>query len=326
MNAYIMATGSYLPDRVLTNFDLEQMVDTSDEWIVQRTGVRERHIASKDELTSDLAYKAADDALNKIGMSPSEIELIIVATVFPDKLLPSTALFVQDKLGATNAFCFDINAACSGFMYSLGVANAYIKSGIVKNALVIGSEEMSKVIDWTDRTTCVIFGDGAACAILGATEDEQRGILSIRLGSDGSYHHLMHIPALGSAEPCSEEAIRKKDIYVKMRGNETFKLAVRYLVNVSKETLADVGMGFEDVDWFIPHQANVRIMEGFARRIGVPVEKVIMTIDRHGNTAGASIPLALDDAVESGRVKRGDIVVLNSFGASLTWSASVIRW
>lgn len=324
MRAKITATGSYLPERILTNFDLEKMVDTSDEWIRQRTGIEVRHIA-EDESTSDLAAKAADDILKNSSLDASDVELIIVATVTPDQPLPATALFVQEKIGANNAFAFDINAACSGFIYALSVADAYIRAGMVKNAIVIGAETLSKITDWTDRSTCVIFGDGAAGVLLEATEDES-GILSIVLHSDGRYTDLMRVPAPGSREPCSEEAIKNRDIYIKMKGNETFKMAVRNIASVSKEALDIADMDFSNVDWMISHQANKRIIDSVAKRVGLEDGRAIVTIDKHANTAAASIPLALDWACKMGMIKKGDIVLLNSFGASLTWSASVVRW
>ncbi len=324
MRAKITATGSYLPEKILTNFDLEKMVDTSDEWIRQRTGIEVRHIA-EDESTSDLAAKAADDILKNSSLDAADVELIIVATVTPDQPLPATALFVQEKIGANNAFAFDINAACSGFIYALSVADAYIRAGMVKNAIVIGAETLSKITDWTDRSTCVIFGDGAAGVLLEATEDES-GILSIVLHSDGRYTDLMRVPAPGSREPCSEEAIKNRDIYIKMKGNETFKMAVRNIASVSKEALDIADMDFSNVDWMISHQANKRIIDSVAKRVGLEDGRAIVTIDKHANTAAASIPLALDWACKMGMIKKGDIVLLNSFGASLTWSASVVRW
>ncbi|AEA34177.1 beta-ketoacyl-ACP synthase III [Hippea maritima] len=326
MNAKIISTGAYLPKKILTNFDLEKMVDTSDEWITQRTGIKIRHIVEDGESTSDLAYKAALDALKGSDLSPSDIELIVVATVTPDQPLPATALFVQEKLGAYNAFGFDINAACSGFMYALSVANAYIKAGMVKNALVIGSEVLSKIVDWTDRTTCVLFGDGAACVLLEAVEDENKGIISMVMHSDGRYTDLMRVPAPGSAKPCSEEVIEGREIYIKMKGNETFKMAVRSIASVSKEALDLVNMDFNDVDLMVSHQANKRIIESVAKRAGIDEDRVIVTIDKHANTSAASIPLALDWAYKSGRIKEGDVILLNSFGASLTWAAGVVRW
>ena len=324
MRAKITATGAYLPEKVLTNFDLEKMVDTSDEWIRQRTGIELRHIA-ENQPTSELAANAAEDILANSSISASDVDLLLVATVTPDQPLPATALFVQEKIGAYNAFAFDMNAACSGFMYALSIANAYIVSGMVKNAIVIGAETMSKIIDWSDRSTCVIFGDGAAGVLLEPT-DKDEGVLSVVLHSDGRYTDLMRVPAPGSRIPCSKKVIDDRDIYVKMKGNETFKLALRNIVSVSKEALDLAKMDFSDVDWMVSHQANRRIIDGVAKRINLSEDRAVVTIDRHGNTAAASIPLALDWAVKTGKIKKGDIVLLNSFGASLTWSAAVVRW
>ncbi len=324
MRAKITATGAYLPEKVLTNFDLEKMVDTSDEWIRQRTGIELRHIA-ENQPTSELAANAAEDILANSSISASDVDLLLVATVTPDQPLPATALFVQEKIGAYNAFAFDMNAACSGFMYALSIANAYIVSGMVKNAIVIGAETMSKIIDWSDRSTCVIFGDGAAGVLLEPTEKDE-GVLSVVLHSDGRYSDLMRVPAPGSRIPCSKKVIDDRDIYVKMKGNETFKLALRNIVSVSKEALDLAKMDFSDVDWMVSHQANRRIIDGVAKRINLSEDRAVVTIDRHGNTAAASIPLALDWAVKTGKIKKGDVVLLNSFGASLTWSASVVRW
>ncbi len=324
MRAKITATGAYLPEKVLTNFDLEKMVDTSDEWIRQRTGIELRHIA-ENQPTSELAANAAEDILANSSISASDVDLLLVATVTPDQPLPATALFVQEKIGAYNAFAFDMNAACSGFMYALSIANAYIVSGMVKNAIVIGAETMSKIIDWSDRSTCVIFGDGAAGVLLEPTEKDE-GVLSVVLHSDGRYTDLMRVPAPGSRIPCSKKVIDDRDIYVKMKGNETFKLALRNIVSVSKEALDLAKMDFSDVDWMVSHQANRRIIDGVAKRINLSEDRAVVTIDRHGNTAAASIPLALDWAVKTGKIKKGDVVLLNSFGASLTWSASVVRW
>ncbi len=325
MRSKIISTGSYLPEKILTNKDLEKIVDTSDEWITQRTGIRVRHIADK-ETTSDLAYKAALEAIDSANVDPLEIDAIIVATVTPDMPLPATALFVQEKLGAKNAFAFDINAACSGFMYALSIADSYIKNNLAKKILVIGAEVLTNMIDWQDRSTCVIFGDGAACVLLDATENEDEGILSMKLHSDGKYTDLMIVEAPGSYKPCSKDVIDNRDIYVKMKGNETFKMAVRHIVEVSKEVLGDVNMEFSDVDLMISHQANRRIIESVGRRAGLPAEKVVISIDKHANTAAASIPLALDWAHKNGEIKKGDILLLNSFGASLTWSAGIIKW
>ena len=326
MRAKIVSTGSYLPETILTNQDLEKMVDTSDEWIKQRTGIEVRHIAKEGEVTSDLAYKAALDALNNADVDPMDIDAIIVATVTPDKPLPATALFVQEKLGAKNAFGFDINAACSGFMYALSIADGYIRTNLARKVLVIGAETLSRITDYKDRGTCVIFSDGAACVLLEAADDENSGLLGIKLRSDGHYADFMEVPAPGSYEPCSKGAIENRDIYIKMKGNETFKMSIRSILEVSRDVLDSLGMDFKDIDIMVSHQANKRIIEGVAKRAKLPDEKVVITIDKHANTAAASIPLALDWASKNGKIKKGDTVLLNSFGASLTWSAAVIRW
>jgi len=322
MLSKIVSVGSYLPEKIMTNFDLEKIVDTSDEWIVQRTGIKERRISEKP--TSYLAYMAAKNTIEGI-ISPEDIDVIIVATVTPDKILPATALFVQSLLKAKNAFCFDINAACSGFLYALSVGDSYIRSGSAKNVLVIGAEVLSKFVDWTDRSTCVIFGDGAAGVLLQPSDDES-GILDIVLHSDGDYTDLMQIPAGGSLSPCSKEAIDNHDIYIKMLGNQTFKMAVQHIASVSEEVIKRCNMNFSDIDLMVSHQANIRIIEGVAKRINLPLEKVQIALDIHGNTAAASIPLALDLAYKQGKIKKNSKILLNSFGASLTWGASVIVW
>ncbi|MGE4546138.1 MAG: beta-ketoacyl-ACP synthase III [Desulfurella sp.] len=322
MRSKIVSIGSYLPEKILTNLDLEKIVNTSDEWIVQRTGIKERHISDKP--TSYLAYMAAKKAIEGV-INPDEIDVIIVATVTPDKILPATALFVQSQLKAKNAFCFDINAACSGFLYALSVGDSYIRSNTAKNVLVIGAEVLSKFVDWTDRSTCVIFGDGAAAVLLQPSNDES-GIYDIVLHSDGDYTDLMQIPAGGSLSPCSKEAIDNHDIYIKMLGNQTFKMAVQSIAAVSEEALNRSNLSFNDIDLMVSHQANIRIIEGVAKRIHLPMDKVQIALDIHGNTAAASIPLALDLAYSQGKIKKNDRILLNSFGASLTWGACVIVW
>lgn len=325
MHGMITGVGMYVPKKVLTNKDLEKMVDTSDEWIVQRTGVKERHIV-EDECTSDLAVEASKQALKDAGISPEDIDAIIVATITPDTLMPATALFVQSKLGVKkNAFAFDINAACSGFIYALSCADAFISAGMVKNCLVIGAETLSKFTDWQDRTTCVLFGDGAGAVVMQAT-DTERGILGSVLHANGDYADLMIIPGGGSKSPCSQQALKNRECFIKMRGQETFKMAVKHLVSASKEALEKARMTLDDVDFVVCHQANLRILQSFARFAKVPQEKVPITVDIYGNTSGATIPLTLDFIKKKGLLKKGNIVLLNSFGASLTWAASVIRW
>jgi 3-oxoacyl-[acyl-carrier-protein] synthase-3 len=322
MRSKIVSIGSYLPEKIMTNLDLEKIVDTSDEWIVQRTGIKERHISDKP--TSYLAYMAAKKAIEGI-INSDEIDVIIVATVTPDKILPSTALFVQSQLKAKNAFCFDINAACSGFLYALSVGDSYIRSNTAKNVLVIGAEVLSKFVDWTDRSTCVIFGDGAAAVLLQPSNDES-GIYDIVLHSDGDYTDLMQIPAGGSLSPCSKETIDNHDIYIKMLGNQTFKMSVQSIAAVSEEALNRSNLSINDIDLMVSHQANIRIIESAAKRLHLPMDKVQIALDIHGNTAAASIPLALDLAYSQGKIKKNDKILLNSFGASLTWGACIIVW
>ncbi len=325
MHGMITGVGMYVPEKVLTNKDLEKMVDTSDEWIVQRTGVRERRIV-EDECTSDLAVEASKEALEEAGISPENIDAIIVATITPDTLMPATALHVQRKLGVKkDALAFDVNAACSGFIYALSCADAFISAGMVKNCLVIGAETLSRFTDWQDRTTCVLFGDGAGAVVLQAT-DTDRGILASVLHANGDYADLMVIPGGGAKNPCSHRTLKDRECFIKMKGQETFKMAVKHLVSVSKEALEKARMTFDDVDFVVCHQANLRILQSFARFARVPQEKVPVTLDIYGNTSGATIPLTLGFIREKGLLKEGNIVLLNSFGASLTWAASVIRW
>ncbi len=321
----IIATGSYVPERVLTNSDLEKIVETSDEWIVERTGIRERRIASEKQAASDLAYEASRAALKKAGLKARDIDLIIVATVSGDMPLPATACILQDKLEAKRAAAFDVNAACSGFIYGLAVANAFIKSGAYRRVLVAGTEILSKFTDWEDRSTCILFGDAAGVAILEANSEE-RGILCTNIHSDGSMWELLHTPGGGSRYPTSKETIKKKQHFIKMRGNETFKIAVRTLEGLVLETLEGNKLKASDIALLIPHQANLRIIQATAKRIGLPMEKVAVNLDRYGNTSAASIPLALDEAVRSGRVREGDFILLEAFGGGLTWASALIKW
>ncbi len=323
--AKIIATGSYVPEKVLTNFDLEKIVDTSDEWIVERTGIRERRIAGEKQAASDLAYEASRAALKSAGLRAKDIDLIIVATVSGDMPLPATACILQDRLDAKRAAAFDVNAACSGFIYGLAVANAFIRSGAYRRVLVAGTEILTKFTDWEDRSTCILFGDAAGVAILEANGDE-RGILCTKIHSDGSMWELLHTPGGGSRYPTSKDTIRKKQHFIKMRGNETFKIAVRTLESLVLETLEDNKLKASDLSLLIPHQANLRIIQATAKRIGLPMEKVAVNLDRYGNTSAASIPLALDEAVRSGRVREGDYVMLEAFGGGLTWASALIRW
>ncbi|MDF1526592.1 MAG: beta-ketoacyl-ACP synthase III [bacterium] len=322
----IAGTGSYLPEKVLTNFDLEKMIDTSADWIISRTGIRERHLASPEEATSDLATKAARAALEMAGVDPAELDLIIVATLTPDHYFPSTAGFVQRNLGAAKAAAFDLEAACTGFIYALTVGDLFIKTGTYQKVLVIGAEVLSKFLDWEDRDTCILFGDGAGAAVLVPGEDSERGIISTHLHSDGSMAELLYVPAGVSRMPISKEAIDQKLNTLKMRGHEVFKVAVTRLSEVVDEVMEANGLGEEDIDFLVPHQANLRIIQATARKLKLPMEKVIVTVDIHGNTSAASVPLALDAAVRSKRIKKGDMVLLEAFGGGLTWGAVLVRW
>ncbi|MEK7267201.1 MAG: beta-ketoacyl-ACP synthase III, partial [Nitrospirota bacterium] len=319
LRAKIIATGSYVPKRVLTNFDLEKMVDTSDEWIMERSGIRERRIADEKEAASDLAYEAAKAAFKKADIKPKDIELIIVATITGDMPTPATACHLQHKLGIKKAAAFDVNAACSGFLYGLSIADSFIKSGVYKRILLVGSEVLSRFTDWEDRTTCVIFGDGAGAVILEAT-DEDRGIVSTHIRSDGALWELLHMPGGGSINPPSKESLKKKMHYLKMKGNETFKVAVRTLENLVARTLEENKLKASQISLLIPHQANLRIIQATAERLNIPMEKVFVNIDKYGNTSAASIPIALDEAVRQGRVRDGDYVLLEAFGGGLTWA------
>jgi 3-oxoacyl-[acyl-carrier-protein] synthase III len=324
MKACIVGTGSYAPARVLTNEDLERMVATSDEWIRERTGIRERRIAAAGEACSDLAVQAGRRALAAAGLAATDLDLILVATCTGDYPLPATACLVQHQLGATKAAACDLSAACCGFVYALSVADAYVKSGM-RHVLVIGSEVMSALTDWTDRNTCVLFGDGAGAVVVGASGGE-RGILSTHLGSDGTLCELIMVPGGGSRTPPSEKVITERLQYIKMKGNETFKVAVRTLEEVARAALSANDLRVEDVDLYVPHQANVRILKAVIERLGLPVEKVLLNLDRYGNTSAASIPIALDEAVREGRIKDGSLVMLGAFGAGLTWASAIIRW
>jgi 3-oxoacyl-[acyl-carrier-protein] synthase-3 len=324
MKACIAGTGSYAPAKVVTNADLERMVATSDEWIRERTGIRDRRIAATGEACSDLAVQAGKRALTAAGLAATDLDMILVATCTGDYPLPATACLVQHQLGATKAAACDLSAACCGFVYALSVADAYVKSGM-RHVLVIGSEVMSAITDWTDRNTCVLFGDGAGAVVVSASDGEQ-GILSTHLRSDGTLCELIMVPGGGSRTPPSEKVIAERLQYIKMKGNETFKVAVRTLEEIARATLLANGLRVEDLDLYVPHQANVRILKAVMERLGLPREKVLLNLDRYGNTSAASIPIALDEAVREGRIKDGSLVMLGAFGAGLTWASAVIRW
>ena len=321
----IIGTGSYVPKMVLTNFDLENMVDTSDEWIIERTGIRERRIAGKDEASSDLAYEASLRALKASGVKAKDIDLIILATTTPDMAFPSTACILQDRLNARKAVAFDISAACSGFIYALSIADQFIKEGTYKFVLVVGSEVLSRITDWSDRTTCVLFGDGAGAAVLQSSTN-RHGIISIHLHSDGALKDLLFIPGGGSRNPASKKTIEKGLHYIKMKGNETFKIAVRNLEEAALEATKSNNINASDIDLFIPHQANLRIIQAIAKRLDLSMDKVFVNIDRYGNNSAASIPIALDEAVSEGRLKEGDLILMEAFGGGLTWASALVRW
>ncbi|MCX5697336.1 MAG: ketoacyl-ACP synthase III [Candidatus Omnitrophica bacterium] len=320
----IIGVGEYLPKKILTNADLEKMVDTSDEWIVARTGIKERHIAAKVEASSDMALQASLQALESARIKPQDLDLIIVATITPDMPLPSTACVLQNSLQAKKAFCFDVSAACAGFIYALTVAQQFIARGGCKNALVIGVEKLSSITDWKDRNTCVLFGDGAGAAVL--SEVKSGGILSSYLGSDGSAGELLMVPAGGSRLPASHDTVDKRMHYVKMRGNELFKIAVVTMTHAAQIALKQAGLECKDVDLVIPHQANIRIIMAMAKKLKLCEDKIYLNIEKHGNMSSASTIIALSQAVKEGRVKKGDIILLDAFGSGLTWGACVIKW
>ena len=323
MRVGILGTVSYLPEKVMTNDDLSKFVDTNDEWIRTRTGIRERRIAAENEATSDLAYKAAEKAIENAKIDKNEIDLVIVATMSPDHITPATAAIVQDKLGI-NAAAFDLSAACTGFVYAFTTGYSFVKSGIYKKVLVIGAETMSRILDWEDRTTCVLFGDGAGAVVLGQIENG--GYIASHLVSDGSGAEDVIILAGGSRNPVSKEEIDKREIYFKMKGSDVFKFAVRAFPETVENVLAQGNITADDVDMFIPHQANIRIIESIAKRFKQPLDKFYVNLQRYGNTSGASIPLALDEANKEGKLKKGDKVVMVGFGGGLTYGSILLEW
>ena len=321
----IIGTGSYVPDRVLTNADLEKMVDTTEEWILTRTGIRERRIARPDETTSMMGAEAARRALANAGLTADDVDLIIVATITPDMGFPNTACFVQSQIGAKKAFCFDVEAACSGFVYALHVARQFIASGSIETALVIGAEKISCITDWTDRSLCVLFGDGAGAAVV-QSRPQARGILSTILKSDGNLSELLMLPGGGSKYPASTDTIQNKLHYMKMDGKEVFKHAVTCMVDVAKKALHQAGVAIDAVKLIIPHQANMRIIQAIGQRLGGKPEQYYINLDRFGNTSAASVILALDEAARNGKLERGDLVLLVAFGGGFTWGATLLEW
>ncbi|WP_020615327.1 beta-ketoacyl-ACP synthase III [Paenibacillus daejeonensis] len=321
----ILGTGKYVPERVLTNQELEQMVETNDEWIVSRTGIRERRLAAPDQATSDLAYEASVSALRAAGISAEELDLIIVATITPDMFFPSTACILQDKLGASRAAAFDLSAACSGFIYGLATASSMIASGMYRHVLVVGAECLSRITDFTDRNTCILFGDGAGAVVLGPVA-EGRGFRAFELGADGAGGDLLKVCGGGSRVPATEQSIGERQHFIQMAGSEVFKFAVRIMGNAAEEALRKAGMGKEDIDLLVPHQANIRIIQSALNRLQLPEDKCMINLDKYGNVSAGSIPIALAEAVESGRIKEGDTIVMVGFGGGLTWGASVLTW
>ncbi len=325
MRTKIISTGSYVPETILTNADLEKKVDTSDAWIIERTGIRERRIVAKGESNSDMTLRAARKALEAAEVGPEEIDLIILATSTPDNKIPATASRVQDRLGATKAWGFDLNAACSGFTYAVSVGDQFVKNGTHKYVLVVGSDVMSSVVNYKDRETCILFGDGAGCFLLGPSDDES-GILSSHWATEGEHYDLLKIPAGGTEMPFSEEVLEDGLIYLQMKGREVFKQAVGSLSAISKEALDHNGVSVEDIRWVVPHQANRRILEAVSRRLNIPLDRFCINLDRYGNTSSASIPLALDEAIQAGDVNRGDLILLTAFGGGFTYSSTLVRW
>jgi len=324
-SAAIVGTGSYAPERVMANADFEKIVDTTDEWITTRTGIRERRFATEDEATSDLAAEAARRALKAAGITAAEVEMIVVATITPDMPFPSTACLVQEKIGARRAFCFDIEAACSGFVYGAEIARQFVQGAAVRTALVIGAEKMSSMIDWKDRSTCVLFGDGAGAAVIQPSRGG-RGIVGTVMRSDGSLGELLMVPGGGSRVPASHESVDKGLHFLKMQGREVFKYAVNNMTGAAVEVLEKTGLAKDQIACVIPHQANHRIIKAVADRVGIPLERFFINVDRYGNTSAASVIIALDEAVRSGRVRPGDLVMFLVFGGGFTWGAMVLEW
>jgi len=324
-SVHIAGIGSYAPERVLTNQELEKMVDTTDEWILTRSGIRERRIAAPGQATSDLAVEAAKAALADAGLKPSDVELILVATASPDMLFPSTACQLQHKLGAGKVPAFDISAACSGFIYAMEIGRQFVSNGSYNTVLVVGADKLSSITDWSDRATCVLFGDAAGAAIL-RHDPGRRGILAINLGADGSQKEILNVPAGGSAMPATEQTVRDKMHCIRMSGREVFKLAVNAMLSAARGALEKSGLALGDINWVIPHQANMRIIEAISDRLKLGMERFHVNLEHYGNTSAASIPVALAEAVRLGKVKRGDNILLVAFGGGLTWGSAVIEW
>jgi len=321
----ILGTGSELPSKVVTNHDLEKMVETSDEWITVRTGIKERRVLEEGKGNADMAFRAAQRALKDAQMQATDLDAIIMGTVTPDYPFPSSACVLEDMLGARNVFSFDVGAACSGFLNALSVADSFIRTGQINNALVVGSDALSRLLNWQDRGTCILFGDGAGAVVLGASENGS-GILSTRLRTDGSYVKTLYVPAGGSLKPATPETVRRNEHTITMNGKEVFKIAVRSMEEISRQALVEADVQVSEVALVIPHQANRRIIVALAERLGIPMERVMVNLEKYGNTSAASIPVALDEAKRQGRIKPGDIVLLNAFGAGFAWGAAVIKF
>jgi 3-oxoacyl-[acyl-carrier-protein] synthase-3 len=321
----ILGTGSELPSKVVTNHDLEKMVETSDEWITVRTGIKERRVLEEGKGNADMAFRAAQRALKDAQMEATDLDAIIMGTVTPDYPFPSSACVLEDMLGARNVFSFDVGAACSGFLNALSVADSFIRTGQINNALVVGSDALSRLLNWQDRGTCILFGDGAGAVVLGASENGS-GILSTRLRTDGSYVKQLYVPAGGSLKPATPETVQRNEHTITMNGKEVFKIAVRSMEEISRQALVEADVQVSEVALVIPHQANRRIIVALAERLGIPMERVMVNLEKYGNTSAASIPVALDEAKRQGRIKPGDIVLLNAFGAGFAWGAAVIKF
>lgn len=323
--ASITGIGSYLPDKVLTNYDLEKMVDTSNDWIIQRTGIKERRIVENGVTTSDIATQAALRAMEDAGVSPKDLDMIITSTITPDHIFPSTSCYIQEKIGATRACAFDILAACAGFIYAMSIGQSFINSGAMKTVLVVGAECLSKITDYTDRSTCVLFGDGAGAVII-QRNPVKHEILSSSLAADGSEADVLIMPGGGARNPASLESVQQRLHYIQFKGKEVFKLAINNITNLILETTRENGLTLDDIDLIIPHQSNLRIIEATMEKLGLPMEKAFVNIDKYGNTSSASVPIAMDEARKQGRLRKGNIVMLVAFGGGLTWGSSVIRW
>ncbi|NOY63129.1 MAG: ketoacyl-ACP synthase III [Gammaproteobacteria bacterium] len=317
----IKGTGSYLPEKVLTNLDLEKMVDTTDQWITERTGIRQRHVAAENETTCDIAEKASRHAIAAAGLEPADIDLIIVATTTPDRIFPSTACLLQERLGIRGPAAFDVQAVCTGFVYALSIADKFIRTGSARNVLVVGAETLSRILDWSDRSTCVLFGDGAGAVVLEASEE--MGIISSNLHADGRYKELLTVPH-GISQGFDQ--LKESGGFIRMQGSEVFKVAVNTLGRLVDEALADNNLSQSDIDWLVPHQANIRIIQATAKKLKMPMDKVIVTVEKHGNTSAASVPLALDVAVRDGRIKRGETLLLEAFGGGFTWGSVLLKY